>query len=330
MGEKVLVTGGAGYIGSHTCKALAEAGYEPVAIDNLIYGHRRAVKWGPLEVIDVGDPLGMSNIFKKYQPIGVLHFAGFTYVGESVLEPSKYYINNLSKTTILLDTMLNYGVKNFVFSSTCATYGDPIEIPITETHLQKPINPYGWSKLMVETMLKDYAKAYNLNATCLRYFNAAGAEPEGQIGEDHNPETHLIPLILDAVLGKRTSITIFGTDYPTPDGTCIRDYIHVTDLADAHVKAFKWMYQFDGGFHAFNLGNGQGFSVKEVIDSVQTVTGAKVNIVEGKRRLGDPPILVGSSHLAQKMLDWQPSYTDIKKIIEHAWNFHRRNKGRCE
>ncbi len=233
--KPILVTGGAGYIGSHACKALANAGYMPVTYDNLVYGHREAVKWGPLEEGDIADPIRLESVLRKYGPKAVMHFAAYAYVGESVENPSKYYRNNVAGTLTLLDTMRTCAVDKLIFSSTCATYGMPEQIPITEDHPQNPINPYGRSKLMIEWILKDYAAAYGLKYVSLRYFNAAGADPDGEIGEDHDPETHLIPLVLDVALGRRDHLNIFGTDYDTTDGTCIRDYIHVTDLADAHL-----------------------------------------------------------------------------------------------
>jgi len=253
-----------------------------------------------------------------------MHFAAFTYVGESVQDPQKYYLNNLRNTLNLLESMLEFDVEKLVFSSTCATYGNPTEIPITEEHPQKPINPYGKGKHMVEQILTDYSSAYGLRCASLRYFNAAGADPEGELGERHDPETHLIPLVLDAASGKREDIKIFGTDYPTDDGTCIRDYIHVTDLADAHIKALKYLE--DGGkSDVFNLGNGNGFSVKEVIEEARKVTGRKIKATETDRRPGDPPILVGSSKKAREILKWQPKYDELTRIIKTAWEWHERD-----
>ena len=252
-----------------------------------------------------------------------MHFAAFTYVGESVEDPQKYYQNNVKNTLNLLQVMLEENVKYFVFSSTCATYGNPVEIPITESHPQNPINPYGKGKLMVETVLKDYSDAYRLKYASLRYFNAAGADPEGEVGELHDPETHLIPLILDVAAGRREDIKIFGTDYDTPDGTCIRDYIHVTDLAEAHILALEYL-QNGGESDFFNLGNGNGFSVKEVIETAEEITGKDIKAAEAERRAGDPPILVGSSTKAKETLNWNPKYDELSKIIETAWNWHKK------
>lgn len=319
----ILIIGGAGYIGSHVNKELTAQGYETVVFDNLSYGHREFVKWGIFEPGDLGNIQDIVRVFKKYPIDAVMHFAAFTYVGESVENPQKYYLNNLRNTLNLLEVMLEENVKTMVFSSTCATYGEPQEIPITEDHPQNPVNPYGRGKLMVEQILEDYSSAYDLRYASLRYFNAAGADPDGEIGELHQPETHLIPLILDAASGKRDHIQIFGTDYPTPDGTCIRDYIHVLDLADAHIRALKYLKN-RGKSDVFNLGNGQGFSVKEVIRTAQEVTGKKVKAVETHRRPGDPPILVGSSKKASDILGWQPKYADLSLILQTAWNWHHK------
>lgn len=290
----ILVTGGAGYIGSHACKALAKAGHTPITYDNLVYGHRWAVKWGPLEEGDIADRDRLSEVIAKYQPVAVMHFAAYAYVGESVQDPGKYYRNNVAGTLTLLEVMRDLGIDKFIFSSTCATYGIPESVPIREDHPQRPINPYGASKLMIERMLQDFDVAHGLRSISLRYFNAAGADPDGEIGEAHDPETHLIPLVLDAAAGKRTAITVFGDDYETPDGTCIRDYIHVADLADAHVLALKALE--DGAkTTAYNLGNGHGFSVKEVIETAERVAGKTVPVEIGQRRPGDPAKLVGDS-----------------------------------
>ena len=320
---KILVPGGAGYIGSHACKALAKAGYTPVAYDNLVYGHEWAVKWGPFEQGDILDRNRLDEVIKQYQPTAIMHFAAFAYVGESVDNPGKYYRNNVTGSLTLLEAMRDNYINNFIFSSTCATYGEPEEIPIPEGHKQLPINPYGQSKLMIEQMLSDFDVAHNLKSVSLRYFNAAGADPDGDTGEDHDPETHLIPLVLDAAAGKRPSITIFGDDYDTADGTCIRDYIHVTDLADAHVKALKYLEQ-GGQTTQYNLGNGKGFSVKEVIETAKKITGKKIPVVTGPRRHGDPPRLVGDAARIRKDLNWSPEYADLETIIETAWKWHRR------
>lgn len=318
----ILIVGGAGYIGSHLNKEISKKGYQTIVFDNLSYGHENFVKWGKFEKGDLKNIEDIRRIFKKYELEAVMHFAAFTYVGESVHDPQKYYFNNVKNTLNLLQVMLEENVKYFVFSSTCATYGNPIQIPITETHPQNPINPYGRGKLMVEQVLKDYSDAYGLKYASLRYFNAAGADPEGYVGELHDPETHLIPLILDAAIGKREDIKVFGTDYDTPDGTCIRDYIHVTDLAAAHILALQYL-QKGGKSDVFNLGNGNGFSVKEVIQTAREVTGKKINEVTEKRRAGDPPILVGSSKKAIEILKWKPQYHDLSRIIETAWKWHQ-------
>jgi UDP-glucose 4-epimerase len=320
----ILVTGGAGYIGSHANKELNLAGYETVVLDNMSYGHQDFLKWGVFEEVDLGDTESIRNVFRKYEIEAVMHFAAFTYVGESVEDPQKYYLNNLRNTLNLFQVMNEFEVKKLVFSSTCATYGNPHKIPLTEDHPQNPINPYGQGKLMVEKVLKDYSSAYGLRYVSLRYFNAAGADPDGDVGERHDPETHLIPLILDAAAGKRDDIKIFGTDYPTPDGTCIRDYIHVTDLADAHIKALKYL-EAGGQSEVFNLGNGNGFSVREVIEEAKKVTGNQIKATEIERRPGDPPILVGSSKKAREILKWQPKYDDLTKIISTAWEWHKKD-----
>jgi UDP-arabinose 4-epimerase len=319
----VLVTGGAGYIGSHACKALAKAGYTPIAYDNLVYGHEYAVKWGPFEKGDILDRARLDEVIEQYQPSAIMHFAAYAYVGESVEHPGKYYRNNVTGSLTLLEAMLDHGINNFIFSSTCATYGVPHQVPITEDHSQAPINPYGHTKVMIEQMLKDYDVAHGLKSVSLRYFNAAGADPEGDTGEDHDPETHLIPLVLDAAAGKRPSITIFGDDYNTPDGTCIRDYIHVTDLADAHVKALKYLEQ-GGATTQYNLGNGKGFSVKEVIDTASQITGKDIPVEIGKRRPGDPAELVGDAMRISKELGWSPEYADLDTIIDTAWKWHQK------
>ncbi len=319
----ILIVGGAGYIGSHVNKELNRQGYETVVFDNLSFGHGDFVKWGTFEQGDLSKIEDIRRVFKKYPIEAVMHFAAFTYVGESVEDPQKYYLNNLRNTLNLLQGMLEENVKYLVFSSTCATYGTPREIPITEEHPQNPINPYGKGKFMVEQILLDYSRAYDFKYVSLRYFNAAGADPDSEIGELHQPETHLIPLILDVAAGKRDHIGIFGTDYPTPDGTCIRDYIHVLDLADAHIKALKYL-QENHESDVFNLGNGQGFSVKEVIETAENVTGKKVKIKEVERRSGDPPVLVGSSAKAQEILGWRAEYPDLSDIIETAWKWHQK------
>jgi UDP-glucose 4-epimerase len=327
--KSILVTGGAGYIGSHTVQCLKQGGYEVIILDNLVYGHQDLVEQVlqvKLIIGDLGDRSLLEEIFQSYPLEAVIHFAAYAYVGESVEQPAKYYRNNVASTLNLLEAMTAASVNKIVFSSTCATYGMPEILPIPETHPQNPINPYGESKLMVEKILADFDRAYGLNYVCFRYFNAAGAEPQGQLGEDHEPETHLIPLVLFTVLGRREAITIFGTDYPTPDGTCIRDYIHVADLAQAHVLGLE--YLLDGhSSEIFNLGNGQGFSVREVIATAERVTGREIKVNLGERRSGDPPILVGSSEKARKILGWRPQYADLETIITHAWSWHQKRLG---
>jgi len=321
--KSVLVTGGAGYIGAHACKALAGAGYLPIAYDNLVYGHPQSVKWGPLEEGDIGDRRRLETVLQKYNPNAVMHFAAYAYVGGSVENPAKYYRNNVAGTLTLLESMKNCGINKIIFSSTCATYGMPEQIPIGEDHPQYPINPYGRSKLMIEWILQDFAVAYGLNFVSLRYFNAAGADPDAEIGEDHDPETHLIPLVLDAALGKSDQIRIFGTDYDTPDGTCIRDYIHVSDLADAHLLALEYLR--DGGeSNVFNLGNGNGFSVREVIAAARELTGFDIPCVESERRPGDPPVLIESSDKIRKTLSWNPVFNKLEAIIETAWRWKNK------
>jgi UDP-arabinose 4-epimerase len=317
----VLVTGGAGYIGSHACKALARAGQVPVAYDNLVHGHRWAVKWGPFEQGDIADRSRLDDVIERHRPDAVMHFAAFAYVGESVLDPGKYYRNNVAGSLVLLEAMRDHGIDKLVFSSTCATYGVPQRLPLTEEHPQQPINPYGMSKLMVERMLADFDVAHALRSISLRYFNAAGADPEGEIGECHDPETHLIPLVLDAAAGLRPHITVFGDDYDTPDGTCIRDYIHVSDLADAHVLALRAL-ETGMASAAYNLGNGQGFSVREVVDCGRRVSGREIPERKGARRAGDPPVLVGDASRIRQELGWQPRHSELASIIESAWRWH--------
>ena len=321
--KTVLVTGGAGYIGSHACKVLAKEGYQPIAFDNLSSGHAWAAKWGPLERGDILDRTALDRAIEKYRPSACLHFAAFAYVGESVSNPGKYYRNNVAGSLTLLEALRDHGVDQFVLSSTCATYGTTDGVPIDETLPQAPINAYGASKLMVERMLADFHAAHRLRSVALRYFNAAGADPDVEIGEDHDPETHLVPLVLDAACGDREAITIFGDDYETPDGTCVRDYIHVTDLAEAHVLALKALEQ--GLTHrAFNLGNGHGYSVREVIASVERVTGLPVPARLGERRPGDPARLISNSKRAASELQWRPRIAGLDDIISTAWEWHKR------
>ena len=323
--KHVLVTGGAGYIGSHACKALAAAGYVPVTYDNLVYGHRSAVRWGPFVHGDILDRAALDAVIRAWQPAAVMHFAAFAYVSESVTNPGKYYRNNVAGTLTLLEAMRDAGVGQFVFSSTCATYGVPTCVPISEAHPQNPINAYGASKLMIERMLQDFDTAHGLRSVCLRYFNSAGADPACETGEAHDPETHLIPLVLDAAAGARPNVTVFGTDYPTPDGTCVRDYIHVTDLAQAHVLALRAL-QSGAPSTAYNLGNGVGFSVRQVIDVAQQVTGLTVPVVFGPQRAGDPPALVGDASRIRAELGWTPQHADLADIIGTAWRWHQGEK----
>lgn len=318
----VLICGGAGYIGSHVNKELNRQGYETVVFDNLIYGHRQAVKWGTFVKGDLKNAGEIDAVFKAHKIDAVLHFAAYAYVGESVLDPEKYYFNNVANTLNLLHAMREHGCDRIVFSSTCATYGQPEAMPIVEDMPQRPINPYGATKLMVERILRDYGRAYGLRYAVLRYFNAAGADPEGEIGEDHDPETHLIPLVLDAASGKRPGIKVFGSDYPTRDGSCVRDYIHVTDLASAHILALRALER-GGESDCFNLGNTLGTSVLEVVDAVKRVTGRDFKVELAPRRPGDPATLVGSNEKARRVLGWEPKYADIDTIVEHAWRWYQ-------
>ncbi|CAI8287114.1 MAG: UDP-glucose 4-epimerase [Opitutia bacterium UBA7350] len=322
---KVLVVGGAGYIGSHCVRQLQASGHEPVVLDNLVFGHRAAVHESiPFYDCDLGDPEAVGKILREESIELVMHFAAFAYVGESVTEPRKYYENNFVATLRLLETMLDNGVKKFVFSSTCATYGEPETLPMVESLPQAPINPYGQTKLDVENCLKSFAHAYGLSFAAFRYFNAAGAAEDGSIGEDHHPETHLIPLVIDAATGRRENIQIFGTDYPTPDGTCLRDYVHVDDLSRAHIAVFDKLKE-PGAAYFYNLGTGTPNSVREIITAVEKVTGLKVPVVESERRAGDPPALYADSTKAQEELGWEIQYTEIEAIIATAWKWHQAN-----
>ncbi|MDR3320074.1 MAG: UDP-glucose 4-epimerase GalE [Desulfovibrio sp.] len=321
--KTILIAGGAGYIGSHMNLAAHERGYSTVVYDNLVYGHKNAVQWGDFVLGDIADAGQLHLAFRHFQPDAVMHFAACTYVGESVTDPEKYYLNNVATTLNILRVMREVGCRNFIFSSTCATYGVPRQFLIDEEYPQTPVNPYGKSKLMVENVLADYATAFDLRHVNLRYFNAAGADTQARIGEDHNPETHLIPLVLDATAGRRPHVSIFGTDYDTPDGTCIRDYIHVDDLAEAHLLALE--YLFDGGeSESFNLGNGQGYSVKEVIDCARKVSGQEIAVVESQRRAGDPPVLVGNAEKAARVLGWRPAMPRLEDIVGTAWTWHKK------
>jgi UDP-arabinose 4-epimerase len=320
---RILVTGGAGYIGSHACKALALSGYEPVVFDNLTSGHESAVKWGPLVKGDIRNGASLDNAFQEWKPVMVMHFAAHAYVGESVQDPLKYYENNIGGTQSLLAAMKRNGVNAIIFSSTCATYGIPKIVPIAETAQQEPINPYGFTKLAVERMLSDCATAYGLSWCALRYFNAAGADPQGELGEEHDPETHVIPLALQAALGSRRTFQIFGTDYDTPDGTAIRDYIHVSDLADAHVKAVSYLLN-GGQSDAFNLATGNGVSVKELVDAVERSTGRKVPVEYESRRAGDPPVLYAVANKAAELLGWRPAFVSIDETVATAAKWFQR------
>lgn len=324
MENVVLVTGGAGYIGSQTCKALASSGYIPVSLDNMVYGHEWAVRWGDLVRGDILDAAVLDSVFSRYRPQAVIHFAAFAYVGESVTDPQKYYRNNVAGSLAVLEAMRRHGCRRIVFSSTCATYGEPREIPIPESHGQHPVNPYGWSKLMIEQMLKDFDAAYGIRHVALRYFNAAGADPDGEVGEDHEPETHLIPLAILAALGLRGPLSVFGRDYSTPDGTAVRDYIHVSDLARAHVDALAFLLAEDRS-DAFNLGTGAGHSVARVVEMVERVGGAEVPRTDAPRRAGDPPALVAVADKARRVLGWRPELADLESIVKTAWDWHVRH-----
>ncbi|MHB8367210.1 MAG: UDP-glucose 4-epimerase GalE [Acidithiobacillus sp.] len=326
MNGSILVVGGAGYIGSHMAKMLVQSGHEVIVLDNLSTGFRDAVRYGRLIEGDLADETLVDQIFAENSIAAVMHFAALSQVGESVREPARYYRNNVANTQNLLDAMLRHGVKRFIFSSTAAIFGEPETPAIDEQHPQRPINPYGRSKRMVEEMLGDYDSAYGLRSVCLRYFNAAGADLEGELGERHDPESHLIPLVLQAASGRRDHIAIYGNDYPTPDGTCVRDYIHVWDLCSAHLLALEHLLA-DGESDAFNLGNGKGFSVQEVIDTARRVTGQPIREIIQERRVGDPAVLVADSQKARQILGWEPRFEGLGTIIAHAWEWERK-KGR--
>ncbi len=316
----VLVTGGAGYVGSHACKALSQAGHLPIVLDNLSLGHKSAVRWGPLVVGDIADAQLVKRTIHEFNVSAVMHFAASAYVGESSINPRKYFNNNLVKTIALLDCLLDEGVGHVVFSSTCATYGVPQHVPITESHPQKPINAYGETKLAVERVLQWYGRAYELNWVVLRYFNAAGGDPEGEIGESHEEETHLVPLVVEAALNSAKPLSIFGCNYPTPDGTAIRDYIHVSDLAAAHKLALDYLLR-GGRSAAFNLGTGRGHSIREVVRAVEAVGGRRVALRESPARPGDPPTLVADSSLAHDHLGWAPKHSSLEEIVSTAWKW---------
>lgn len=323
MNKNVIVTGGAGYIGSHACKALQRQGFVPITLDNLSTGWQDAVKFGPFEHVDLLNLKSLNQVFEKYQPCAVMHFAAFSQVGESVIDPAKYWRNNVVGALNLFQTCVSYSCRNIIFSSTCATYGDQDNVILTEDSKQQPVNAYGASKRAVEEILYQMSISSDLKYVIFRYFNVAGADPDGEVGEYHNPETHLIPLILDSIDGKRDAITIFGTDYETPDGTCVRDYVHVCDLVDAHVLGLKWL-ENGGANRVFNLGTGIGFSVREVIKQICNVTNREVPFIEGERRAGDCTKLVSGSKLARTELGWEPKRSLLKYIISDAWHWHRR------
>ena len=318
----ILITGGAGYVGSHVCKCLSARGHLPVTYDNLSRGHRTAVKWGPLEVGDIEDRDRLRAVLERYQPAAVMHFAAFAYVGESVEKPLLYYHNNVAGSVALLETLIKFEPLPVIFSSSCVTYGIPETIPISEDHPQRPISPYGQSKLLVERMLADAGKAYGLPWVALRYFNAAGADPDGDIGEDHNPETHLIPLVLKAARDK-TAVEIYGIDYPTPDGTCVRDYVHVIDIADAHLRALEYLLAKRESC-ALNLANARGYSVKEVIAAAERVCGRSISVKVAPRRPGDPPILIGSARRAHELLGWKAGHSELENQIADAWKWVKK------
>ncbi|MFW8633837.1 UDP-glucose 4-epimerase GalE [Cribrihabitans pelagius] len=318
----ILVTGGAGYIGSHACKALKQAGYTPVTYDNLVTGWQEAVKFGPFEQGDLNDRARLDGIFAKYRPAAVMHFAALSQVGEAMSEPGRYWANNVGGSLTLAEAAVAAGCLNFVFSSTCATYGEHDNVVLDENTPQLPLNAYGASKRAVEDILKDFGAAHGLNAVIFRYFNVAGADPEAEVGEFHRPETHLVPLVLDAIAGKRDALTVFGTDYDTPDGTCIRDYVHVCDLVDAHVLGLQWLEEGKGA-QVFNLGTGAGFSVREVMDKAEAVTGQKVPCTTGPRRAGDCTKLVSGSIRAVTELGWEPRRSTLELMIGDAWKWHK-------
>ena len=320
---RVLVTGGAGYIGSHTCKALAKAGHEPLVLDNLCSGHRWAVKWGRFLEWDLSDTELLPQFLEKEPVEAVLHFAANLLVAESVQNPRKYFWNNVVNTLHLLDAMLEGGVKRIVFSSSAAVYGNPHKVPIPEGHPKEPVNPYGETKLAMERALQWYGRAYGIKWVALRYFNAAGADADGEIGECHDPEAHLIPLTIQAAQGKRPYVEIYGADYPTPDGSALRDYIHVTDLADAHVRAVEYLAG-GGESCALNLGTGQGYSVREVIRAVGAISPRPVPFREGPRRPGDPPVLIADASQADRVLSWNPHRSELDHIVRDAWNWHSK------
>lgn len=324
MSASILVAGGAGYIGSHMVKQLRRAGFAPVVVDDGSGGHLQAQDGVPLHIGDIGDAGFIDGVLAQVKPAAAMHFAGSIQVGESMADPAKYYRNNVAATGVLLDALRAHGVSRFIFSSTAAIFGDPQYVPIDEAHPKQPINPYGRSKWFVEQMLEDFDRAYGLRSVSLRYFNAAGADPEGELGECHEPETHLIPLILQVASGRRAHIAVYGEDYPTPDGTCVRDYIHVEDLCSAHLLALQRLLA-GGGSARYNLGNGNGFSVREVIEAARRITGHAIPAVVQPRRAGDPPVLVADARAARDELGWQPRHDALDEIVAHAWAWERRH-----
>ena len=324
--QHVLVVGGAGYVGSHTCMRLAEEGYCPVVYDDLSNGHAEFVRWGPFEQGRLADTDRLVAVIERYRPVAVVHFAALIEVGESMRDPVAFYANNVAGTISLLKAMERTGSNHLVFSSTCATYGEPVRVPMDETHPQRPLNPYGRTKLMVEQMLADAEALRGIRSVRLRYFNAAGADPEARIGECHDPETHAIPIAIEVALGQRSHFSIFGSDYSTRDGTCVRDYVHVLDLADAHVRAVRHLLSGGEGL-ALNLGTGTGTSVRELLDTVSEVTGSTLNVVEAPRREGDAPVLTADNRKALAVLGWQPRY-GLRDIVRTAWNWHRAQSAR--
>jgi UDP-glucose-4-epimerase GalE len=322
--KHVLVVGGAGYIGSHTCKLLAKRGYVPVVLDNLVRGHRRAANFGPFVEGSMTDRDLLHKVFSDYPISTVMHFAAFAYVGESMDHPAMYYQNNVANTITLLEAMVDNNINKFIFSSSCSIYGEPDETPITEDQPKRPMSPYGRSKLMVEHMLDDFEWAYGLKSVCLRYFNAAGADSDGELGEEHDPETHLIPVVLKAALGQRPHVNIFGDDFPTPDGTGVRDYIHVEDLTEAHVLALEKLFSGSPSVK-YNLGTERGYSVKQVIETARRVSGKDIPVNTIPRRAGDPAVLIASSAKARKELGWKAEKPDLETIVESAWNWHKNH-----
>jgi UDP-glucose 4-epimerase len=321
--QTVLVTGGAGYIGAHACKALARAGFQPVSFDNLSTGWAEAVKFGPFVQGDLMNRADLDAAFARYRPVAVMHFAALSLVGDSMTDPGRYWRVNIGSALNLIAAALDAGCLNFVFSSTCATYGDQDGVLLDEHSVQRPINAYGASKRAIEDMLNNFSASHGLNRVIFRYFNVAGADPEGDLGEQHRPETHLIPLMLDAIEGRRPALTLHGTDYPTPDGTCLRDYVHVSDLVDAHVLGLGWLLDGKGNAE-FNLGSGRGFSVREVIAASTAVTNRTVPVVEGPRRAGDAAALVSGSTRAVEVLGWKPRYPDLADMIRHAYEWGQK------